>query len=93
MPISIRLDLRDIINHDVREFPVLQDLQDHMLTERRAQFTRALVTKLYVYALGRSAMLEDAPLIEELSREFARDGYRLPSLMANIASSEPFLSR
>ncbi|MAF21384.1 MAG: hypothetical protein CMP26_02130 [Roseibacillus sp.] len=77
-------------NHQVAG---LADLQDHMLTERRAQFTRALVTKLYVYALGRSAMLEDAPLIEELSREFARDGYRLPSLMARIASSEPFLSR
>ena len=71
----------------------LADLQDHLLTERREQFTRALVTKLYVYALGRSATLEDAPLIGELSREFARGGYRLPSLMARIASSEPFLSR
>ncbi len=77
-------------NHQVAG---LADLQNHLLTERREQFARALVTKLYVYALGRSALLEDAPLIEELSREFARDGYRLPSLMARIASSEPFLSR
>ncbi len=77
-------------NHQVAG---LVDLQDHLLTERREQFVRAIVTKLYVYALGRSAMLEDSPLIEELSREFARDGYRLPSLMARIATSEPFLSR
>ena len=77
-------------NHQVAG---LAGLQDHLLTERRDQFARALVTKLYVYAMGRSALLEDGPLIEELSREFARGDYRLPFLMARIASSEAFLSR
>ena len=77
-------------NHQVAG---LADLQDHLLTERSEQFARALVTKLYVYALGRSAMLQDAPLIDELMREFAVGVYRLPSLMARIVSSEPFLSR
>jgi hypothetical protein len=71
----------------------LGDLQKYLLTERRDQFVRALVTKIFIYALGRSVELRDSPLIEELSESFARDGYRLPSLMADIVTSQPFLSR
>ena len=71
----------------------LSDLQDYLLKERRQQFTHAFVTKLFIYALGRTVELRDQPLIEELSEAFAKDGYRIPALMANIVTSEPFLSR
>ena len=71
----------------------LADLQKHLLNERRDQFAHALVSKMLIYALGRDLEFKDQPLIEELSKSFAKNDYRLPALMANIAKSQPFLSR
>ena len=71
----------------------LADLQKYLLNERRDQFARALVTKIFIYALGRSLRLEDELLIEELSADFAKDGYRLHGLMKNVVTSRPFVSR
>ena len=71
----------------------LADLQKYLLTERRDQFAHALVSKMLIYALGRDLELKDQPLVEELSKSFAKNEYRLPGLMANIARSQPFLSR
>tara|TARA_Y100000588_G_scaffold270500_1_gene286028 strand:- start:3195 stop:6503 length:3309 start_codon:yes stop_codon:yes gene_type:complete len=71
----------------------LAGLQKYLLNERRDQFAHALVSKMLIYALGRDLEFGDHPLIEELSRSFAQNGYRLPALMANIAKSQPFLSR
>jgi hypothetical protein len=71
----------------------LADLQDYLLNQRRDQFAHALVTKMLIYALGRDVELQDQPLVEELSKSFAQNDYRLPSLMMNIVKSQPFLSR
>ena len=71
----------------------LADLQKYLLNQRRDQFSHALVTKLLIYALGRDVELKDQPLIDELSKSFANNDYRLPALMANIVKSQPFLSR
>ncbi len=71
----------------------LADLQKFLLNERREQFARALVSKLLTYALGRSLELEDEPLIDELSANFAENNYRLPDLMKNIVTSRTFLWR
>ena len=75
------------------EISGLIDLQKHLLNGRRDQFAKALVSKLLTYALGRSLSLEDELLIEKLSGDFAINDYRLPSLMKNIVTSRPFLSR
>ena len=77
-------------NHQVSG---LADLQKFLLDVRRDQFAKALVSKLLIYALGRSLELADEPLVEELSVQFAKDDYRLPGLMKNIVMSELFLSR
>jgi len=77
-------------NHEISG---LADLQKYLLNERREQFSKALVSKLLTYALGRSLKLEDELLIEELSIDFAKDDYRLSGLMKNIVTSRPFLSR
>ncbi|MFP6619720.1 MAG: DUF1592 domain-containing protein [Pirellulaceae bacterium] len=71
----------------------LADLQKYLLNQRRDQFAKALVSKMLIYALGRSLELGDDPLVEELSVQFAKDDYRLPGLMKNIVMSELFLSR
>jgi len=77
-------------NHEIAG---LADLQNYLLNQRRDQFAKALVSKLLIYALGRSLELADEPLIDELSVQFAKDDYRLPGLMRNIIMSELFLSR
>ena len=71
----------------------LIDLQKYLLNEKRDQFSKALVSKLLTYALARSLSLDDKLLIEKLSEDFAKNGYRLPILMKNIVTSRPFLSR
>ena len=77
-------------NHQVSG---LADLQKVLLDVRRDQFAKALVSKMLIYALGRSLQLADDPLVEELSVQFAKDDYRLSDLMKNIVMSELFLSR
>jgi hypothetical protein len=71
----------------------LADLKKYLLNQRRDQFAHALVTKLLIYALGRSLEFTDEPVVRELSEGFAKEGYRLSALMKNIVRSEPFLSR
>lgn len=71
----------------------LADLQTFLLDERRDQFAKALVSKILIFALGRSLELGDEPLVEELSVQFAKDDYRLYDLIKNIVMSELFLSR
>jgi hypothetical protein len=71
----------------------LADLKKYLLNQRRDQFAHALVTKLLIYALGRSLEFTDEPVVRELSEGFAKEGYRLSALMRNIVRSEPFLSR
>jgi hypothetical protein len=71
----------------------LAGLQKYLLTQRRNQFAHALVSKILIYALGRDLELKDQPLVEELSKSFAENDYRLPALMANIVKSPPFMSR
>jgi hypothetical protein len=77
-------------NHSIAGLP---DLQKYLLNQRRDQFAHALVSKILIYALGRDVELKDQPLIEELSKSFAKNDYRLPALMANIVKSQPFMSR
>ena len=77
-------------NHPITGLP---DLQKYLLNERRDQFAHAFVTKMLIYALGRTVELKDQPLIDELSKSFSKNDYRLPALMENIVQSPPFLSR
>ena len=77
-------------NHQVSG---LADLKKVLLDVRRDQFAKALVSKMLIYALGRSLELADDPLVEELSVQFAKDDYCLSDLMKNIVMSELFLSR
>ena len=69
------------------------DLKKHLLTIRRDQFARAFVSKMLIYALGRSLYLDDEILIDELTQKFAKHDYRLPGLMERIVTSKAFLSR
>jgi hypothetical protein len=77
-------------NHKISD---LASLQKFLVEARRDQFAKAIVSKILIYALGRSLELADGPLVEELSVKFANDDYRLYDLMKNIVTSDLFLSR
>ena len=77
-------------NHPVTGLP---DLQKYLINQRSGQFAHALVSKMLIYALGRSLELTDEPVVKELSEGFVKADYRLSALMKNIIQSKPFLSR
>ncbi len=64
-------------------------IRDHRETEFIDNFSR----KLLAYALGRSLMLSDEPLIEQMRATLVTNGYRFSSLIETIVSSPQFLNR
>ncbi|MHC4877122.1 MAG: DUF1592 domain-containing protein [Planctomycetota bacterium] len=68
-------------------------LREYLVKERRDDFVRSLVSRLLTYSLGRRLELADRGVVEELSREFGQNGYRMRSLIHAIVASEPFLTK
>jgi len=46
-----------------------------------------------VYALGRSLMLSDEPLLEAMRTKLAGSGYKMSALIETVVSSPQFLNR
>ena len=46
-----------------------------------------------VYALGRSLILTDGPLVQEMRQRLAADGYRSENLIKSIVTSPQFLTK
>jgi mono/diheme cytochrome c family protein len=65
------------------------DLREALL-ERPDQFVQTLTEKLMTYALGRGVEYYDMPAIRKIVREAAADDYRFSSILAGIATSNPF---
>lgn len=64
-----------------------------LLLEKKEPFARVLAERLLTYALGRSLHDSDAPALDQIVAEAGRDGYRMQSLIAAVARSEPFRLR
>lgn len=64
-----------------------------LLVEREAGFRRGLTEKLLIYALGRGLEVTDRPLVDELSKSFKEDEYRLSDLILSIIRSDAFQSK
>ncbi|MFT6178077.1 MAG: hypothetical protein ACJAQT_000354 [Akkermansiaceae bacterium] len=71
----------------------LDGLKAYLLSGRREQFVRALVSKLLTYSLGRSLSLADRLAVDDLTKAFSKNGYRLPGLLEGIVFHEAFLNR
>ncbi len=68
-------------------------LRQYLITQRKDEFARCLVERLLTYALGRRLELTDTETIDQLTEQFAADGYRLRSLVRDIVTSEPFRTK
>lgn len=78
---------------DGTRFEGLAGLRRHLLTQRREQFLGNLVKKLLGYALGRSVVLSDQPLIDRMLEELEAKDHRFSSLVAAIVRSKQFRFR
>ncbi len=64
-----------------------------VLYAQRDQFARNLSEKVLTYALGRGLESYDEPVIEEIRKDIARNGYRFSNLVLATIESIPFQMR
>jgi hypothetical protein len=71
----------------------LQGLQAYIRANREKDFLDNLSRKILVYALGRSLLLSDEPLIQRMNARLAANGDRLSALMETVVASPQFLNK
>ena len=71
----------------------LAGLQRYIRANREKDFLDNLCRKILVYALGRSLMLSDEPLIQRMNAKLAAGGYRISSLIETIVTSPQFVKK
>lgn len=65
-------------------------LRDYLLTKKRDVVVRQFCRKLLGYALGRSVMLSDKPLLTEMQRQLQTHDYRFNTAVETIVRSKQF---
>jgi hypothetical protein len=78
---------------DGTQFAGPAGLKKLLLTSYRDDFSTALIEKLLTYALGRGLEYYDKPVVRSISRQAARDDYRMSAVIAAIVESTPFQMR
>ena len=68
-------------------------LKKILITRRRDEFVGTATQKLLIYALGRGLEYYDLPAVRSISRQAAKDDYRMSALISAIVSSAPFQMR
>jgi hypothetical protein len=71
----------------------LAGLQAYIRANREQDFLDNLSRKILVYALGRSLLLSDEPLIQRMNSRLAAGGYRFSALAETIVASPQFLRK
>jgi hypothetical protein len=71
----------------------LEGLQTYIRAHREKDFLNNLSGKMLVYALGRSPLLSDEPLLERMRTKLTESGYRMSALIETIVTSPQFLNR
>jgi hypothetical protein len=69
----------------------LAGLQNYIRANREKDFLDNLSRKMLVYALGRSLLLSDEPLIQRMNDRMTANGYRFSALVETIVTSPQFL--
>jgi hypothetical protein len=71
----------------------LSGLQAYIRAKREKDFLDNFSRKLLVYALGRSPLLSDEPLIQRMNTALVASGYRVSAMIETIVTSAQFLNR
>lgn len=64
-----------------------------ILLSRRDDFVRNLIEKTLTYALGRGVEYYDAPVVKEIQKSMAAQGFRFSALVKGVVRSYPFRHR
>lgn len=68
----------------------IPDLIDYIEQHRRDDFIKTMCRKFLGYALGRSVLLSDQPLLQKMQRELEQNNYRFHVLFETVVSSPQF---
>ena len=71
----------------------LAGLQSYIRANRESDFLDNLSRKMLVYALGRSLLLSDEPLIDRINAKLTANGYRFSALAEAVVTSPQFLKK
>ena len=71
----------------------LAGLRDNLHARRDGQFIDNLTAKFLTYGLGRTLLLSDGPLLDEMKARLAASGGRFDALVAAIVTSPQFLTK
>jgi hypothetical protein len=71
----------------------LEGVRAYIRQNRQNQFLDSLERKLLVFALNRSLLLSDEPLIERMQAQLTAKEYRFSSLVETIVTSPQFLNQ
>ncbi|HKE23574.1 MAG TPA: DUF1585 domain-containing protein, partial [Bryobacteraceae bacterium] len=91
----------DLAGHPVdvhAEFPSggegdgLEGIRTYIRERRQNDFVDNLCRKMLAYALGRSLILSDDPLVDKMRATLAANQYRFDMLVESIVTSPQFLS-
>ena len=78
---------------DGTKFEAPAGLKKLLLTKYHDDFVTTATEKLLTYALGRGLEYYDMPAVRSITREAARDNYRMSALIAAVVRSTPFQMR
>ena len=88
---------REVVASDVlpngNELDGMESLKDYLLAQKTGDFANSLVSRMAVYALGRNLELTDQELVDDLTKEFAKSGYKMQTLISEIIASSAFRSK
>lgn len=68
-------------------------LQNYIRAHREQDFLNTLNEKLLAYALGRSLLVTDEPLLDAMRAKLATNGYKMSVLIETIVTSPQFLNK
>ncbi|HXA51996.1 MAG TPA: DUF1592 domain-containing protein [Candidatus Acidoferrum sp.] len=68
-------------------------LKKILLSQRREDFANTAVEKMFTYALGRGVEYYDMPTVRAISREAAKEDYRMSAIISAIVRSTSFQMR
>ena len=77
---------------DGTEFNTVPELKQALMA-RSDRFVATMTEKLLTYALGRGLEYYDAPAVRIITRDVARNDYRLSALVLGVTKSVPFQMR
>jgi hypothetical protein len=75
---------------DGREARGVSGLIEYVEQRRKADFVRTLCRRFLGYALGRSVILSDQPLLDEMQLALEQNGYRFSVLFETVVRSPQF---